>query len=286
MQTQCVFCHLRTVESLIKKFRPEPEIADQFVNNALRLLADNPKTPNPVVATEIHRLARKALGIDDLYRDEKHEANRLLLDHYETWESIVRESPNPAKMALRLAVLGNVIDYGAHIVSDDLLTQVRSFLETLPVVDDSDQLLADAASAKSILYLADNAGEIVLDRLLIESLDREKVTVAVRGFPVINDVTLEDAAEVGLDKTCRVIGNGYDAPSTILEECSDELRTAYEEADLVIAKGQGNLEGLIRERRPGLYFLLMAKCDPIADATGVNPGDMLIAASSRLRDAF
>lgn len=285
MRPQCVFCHLRTVESLICKFRPESSVAERFVQDSLRLLVENPETSNPVVACRLHRLARAALRVNDLYAAEKHAANQLLLDRYPFWQRLVHENESPSRVAVRLAVLGNVVDYGAHTVSDDLLGQVQSLLDQPLAVDDTPELLEEAAHACSILYLADNAGELVFDRLFIETLGGANVTVVVRGASVINDATIDDAIEVGLDQVCRVIGNGSDAPSTIIEECSEEFQRAYSDADLVIAKGQGNLEGLIHERRPGLFFLLMAKCEPISELTGVNPGDMLVASASRFRAA-
>jgi hypothetical protein len=129
------------------------------------------------------------------------------------------------------------------------------------------------------LYLGDNCGEIVFDKLFIETMDHPNVTFAVRGNPVINDATLEDAAQVGLDNVCRVISNGFDAPSTLLEFCSDEFAEAYNNADLVISKGQGNFEGLMESRHPNEFFLLIAKCWPIANLLGVGKNDMVVLKS-------
>jgi uncharacterized protein with ATP-grasp and redox domains len=120
-----------------------------------------------------------------------------------------------------------------------------------------------AAEADRILYLADNAGEIVFDRLLIEALGSRRITLSVRGSPVLNDATIEDAKTAGLYDMVDVIENGSDAPGTILEECNDELRKCYQKADLIIAKGQGNFETLSRETR-NIYFLFKVKCAVIA----------------------
>ena len=117
--------------------------------------------------------------------------------------------------------------------------------------------------ARKILYLADNAGEIALDRLLIEQLSPSKVTLVVRGAPVLNDATLIDAATVGLDEIVEIIDNGSDAPGTILDDCSPEFLRRYEDADLIIAKGQGNYESLSDENR-NIFFLFKVKCRVIA----------------------
>ena len=119
------------------------------------------------------------------------------------------------------------------------------------------------AGAQSILYLADNAGEIAFDRLLVEQIPTERVTVAVRGHPVINDATLHDAQAVGLDRIVEVVENGSDAPGTILKDCSADFRRRFAEADLIIAKGQGNFESLYDA--PGnLLFLFKVKCSVVA----------------------
>lgn len=98
----------------------------------------------------------------------------------------------------------------------------------------------------------------------------------VREKPVINDVTLDDAQQVGMDGICTVITNGYDAPSTLLEYCSESFKEAYDEADLIISKGQGNFEGLLERKQPNLYFMLIAKCQPMSEKLGVSNGDMVV----------
>jgi uncharacterized protein with ATP-grasp and redox domains len=167
--------------------------------------------------------------------------------------------------AIRLALAGNVIDFG---VSANLLeSEVQSAIdESLTVPLDAQVLEAfrdRTTNAKDILYLADNAGEIVFDRLLIEQLPREKVTLVVKGAPVINDATIEDAQIAGLTDIVNVIDNGSDAPGTILESCSEDFRNRFNRADLVIAKGQGNYE-TINDTEKDTFFILRAKCPVIA----------------------
>ena len=113
------------------------------------------------------------------------------------------------------------------------------------------------------LYLADNAGEIVFDRLLIERLPAEKVTLAVRGGAVLNDATLIDAENTGITELVEVIRNGSDAPGTILEDCSEEFKRCFAAADLIVAKGQGNYESLSHFKKK-IYFLLTVKCSVVA----------------------
>lgn len=140
----------------------------------------------------------------------------------------------------------------------------------------SSELKEALSTAKTVLYLGDNAGEIVLDKLFIETLMHPNLYFAVRGAPVINDATLDDAQYVGIDAVADVISNGYDAPSTIVDRCSPQFQELFNKADVIISKGQGNLEGLLEKTDKQVYFLLMVKCDVIAEALGVKKGDFVV----------
>ena len=136
--------------------------------------------------------------------------------------------------------------------------------------------------AKDILYLGDNAGEIVFDRLFIEQMPHEKVTYVVRGEPIINDVTIEDAREVDMFDLVDVIDNGSDAPGTILETCSHEFQQRFASSDLVIAKGQGNYETL-SDVNKRIFFLLQVKCPVIAKDIGFEVGSFIVKANTECR---
>jgi len=184
----------------------------------------------------------------------------------------IDKSLDPMGMAIRLAIAGNVIDLG---VSGDITElQIREAIDNTlkePFEGDVQGFHKAVTKAQKILYLADNAGEIVFDRLLIERLPTERVTVVVRGYPVLSDVTMIDAENVGLCDITKVIDNGSDAPGTILTDCSEEFREYYDEADLIIAKGQGNFETLSDEDA-NIIFLFKAKCPVIADHVGLPVG--------------
>lgn len=138
-----------------------------------------------------------------------------------------------------------------------------------------------AERAERVLYLADNVGEIVLDRLLVEMLPVGRVTVAVKSGPIINGATIEDAAAAGLAEVAEVVETGLDAPGTILRGCSEDFQARFEAADLVIAKGQGNYETLDESGKRGLFFLLRAKCPVVARNLGCAPGSVLVKANER-----
>ncbi len=276
MRYECYFCHIKTVENLLDKFQPEAGIAEKLVQSTNKFLDKNWDLTNPDIATGIHRMARDILNRQELYKEEKCEANELLLGMYDVWKEMVIESENPFFTAAKLAVIGNVLDYGAHSIESDIVNQINTLSGKKLAIDETDTLFERINSARSILYLGDNAGEIVFDKLFIETFGPSDVTYVVRGKPVINDVTMEDAKQCGMDKICRIISNGFDAPSTLPAYCSDEFVEGYNQADLIIAKGQGNFEGLMNSDHNNLFFLLMAKCKPMAELLKVNVGDMIV----------
>jgi len=267
---------MKTVEKLVQKFSVDDEFAEKFTFCAHQLLSERREEGNARLSTEIQRLARQTFQNDDLYAREKRHANELLLDNYAYWTSVVNYSKNPFATAAKLAVIGNIIDYGAHIVLDDISKQISDFFQQELSIDQTAALKSEIEHAEHVLYLGDNCGEIVFDKLFIETMNHPKVTFVTRGGPVINDATLEDAAMVGMDKVCEVISNGADAPSTLLDLCSSEFQKLFQTADLIISKGQGNYEGLAYSGQFNIFFLLIAKCDPVAETLGVNKNDMVV----------
>ena len=152
---------------------------------------------------------------------------------------------------------------------------------TISLEGDVEAFSSAISQANNILYLTDNAGEIVLDQLLIEQMPTERVTVAVRGLPVINDATMKDAEETGLTDLVTVIDNGSDAPGTLLEDCSPAFQQCFTDADLIIAKGQGNFESL-NEVRKDIFFLLKAKCPLVSEHLGYPVGSLVLKRSNEL----
>jgi hypothetical protein len=219
----------------------------------------------PVMSQQIFRIIRETLGVADPYLEAKRRFNDFALGMKDNLRQRVTESENPWATATKLAIAGNIIDFGVHNSLDE--AQVEACIhDALAAEFDTDQVkrFAETASrAKEILYLADNAGEIVFDQLLLELMPLERVTVAVKGGPIINDALLADARETGLTDMVRVIDNGTDAPGTILEQCREEFREHFARADMIISKGQGNYETLSESNRP-IWFLLKVKCPVVS----------------------
>lgn len=270
---ECLPCLVRqAMEAARRASRDEAE-TEALLRKIMKRLSrmDFGDSP-PAVARGIHRLIRRATGVDDPYGREKARFNAMALELLPSFEKTIASSPDPFAAALRLSVAGNVIDLGAKgdLTEREAFDAVARALEE-PLAGDLEGFRAAALSAKRILYLADNAGEIVFDRPLLRALPAGGVTVAVRGRPVINDAVMADAVAAGIADIVPVIDNGSDAPGTILRDCSPSFRKAFRSADLIIAKGQGNYETLCDVDAP-LWFLFKVKCATVAGHCGMEIG--------------
>ena len=281
----CISCFVRQALDAARFATDDERIHKKVVDQVLRLAADLDMSQSPpVMGQQIHRLVRKLVGSEDPYHSVKKQFNSLALKLYPDLRKQIISSDDPFETAVRLAIAGNIIDFGVKssltelevrkTVSDSL----SSYLDPEQVQNFKNAVM----DAEEILYLADNAGEIVFDHLLIEQLPIEKITVVVKGSPVINDATIEDANLVGLGRIVEVIDNGSDGPGTILETCSQDFLERFEKADLIIAKGQGNYETL-SDVDKNIFFLLKAKCLVIAEDIGCEVGEMILQNNASIK---
>ena len=273
----CIPCFIRQALDAARMATGDQAIHERVLREALRMAATlDPQATPPAMGQRLHRLIRELTGNDDPYAQVKQRFNALALRAYPRLRRLVEEADDPFATAARLAIAGNVIDSAIHNELDHAGVEeaVRHALSA-PLTGDPAAFQEAVASSRDILYLTDNAGEIVFDRLLIERMPLEKVTVAVRGRPVLNDATVEDAEVAGLTALVEVIDNGSDAPGTILDDCNALFREHFDRADLVIAKGQGNFETLSDVGR-GVFFVLKAKCPVIARDLGCEVGSLVL----------
>jgi len=274
---ECIPCFIRQTLDAVRFATDDQTVHERVLREVLRAASEmDLRTSPPVTGQRIHRLIRQLTGQDDPYRQVKDKFNKLALQWYDDLKARIDKSDDPLETAVRLAIAGNIIDFGVgnhldqssvrdaieHALTNELVGSFQAFRERL-------------ASARDVFYLADNAGEIVLDRLLIEQLPTKKITLVVKGQPVINDATMIDAEASGLTELVEVIDNGSDAPGTILEECSQEFQNRFKAADLVIAKGQGNYETL-SDIDKDIFFVLKVKCPVIARHLGCEVGSLIL----------
>lgn len=234
--------------------------------------------PPAYTTTLIHRSIRDRLG-NDPYRKIKSRYNDLAMELCPGLRERARRSGDPLLAASRLAIAGNIIDFGIFS-SVDINGSVARALEDRIAVDDYQSFRRDVSEAQKILYLLDNSGEIVFDMILIGELARlgKKVKAVVKGSPVLNDATIDDAMQVNLGSLCEIIDNGSDAVGTILEWTSPEFQEEFRSAELIISKGQGNFETLVGKAKR-TYFLFQSKCDVVSRELGLSVGSMLLRKS-------
>ena len=275
----CFPCFLRQSLIALRLGTEDRELQETILKSILEDIGSADTSKPPAFATTfIHRKIRQMLGKDP-FRDIKSEYNRAGLKLYPSLKAAVAESPDPLWTATRLAIAGNVIDFGIF-TSVDIEGTIRKALDSPLAVDDYGTFKDAVSTIDEILYLTDNAGEIVFDRLLIETLvsSGRRVKAVVKGAPVINDCTREDAAESGLSDVCEVIDNGSEAVGTILDWVSSSFRQKFTDAQLIISKGQGNFETLTDIEKE-IFFLFQSKCEVVSKELGLSIGSMLLKKS-------
>jgi len=231
------------------------------------------KTP-PELSKHVHEIIKATTECDDPYRTVKARDNALAMRLYSEAKRIVGSSSDPLRAAIKLAIAGNVLDFGTP-ARFDIEQTMRGAVKTDFGIDDYERFNSSLAGAKRVLYIADNAGEVVFDRFLLDQLrlKGKEITYAVKDEPIINDALAEDAKFAGIDQIAKVIPVGGGTPGVVLGLASPEFIDRYHGADMVIAKGQGNYESLSDEP---IFFLLIAKCDLIAKDLKVKVGDMIL----------
>ncbi len=270
---ECLPCIFRQTLDAVRRVSEDLAFHEQVVREVAGWVQTaDLNQPPPVLAQRIHRLLRERTGVVDPYAGAKARDNALALSLLPELRERLARAADPLFLAVRLAIAGNLIDLGPkhELSAEEILRAIRQ-AESEPFSGEIESLRKASASARQILYLADNAGEIVLDRLLVERLEPSRVTVAVRGVPVINDATLSDAQAAGLSEVAEVISNGSDAPGTVLSDCNAAFRERFAQADLVISKGQGNFETLSAAPRD-ICFLFKVKCPVVAAKAGLPLG--------------
>ncbi len=275
----CIPCFIRQVLDAVRMTSDDQQVQLQVLRQALRLASEVDLTQSPpAMAQQIHRYIRELTTNPDPYVKLKDKFNKIALQMYPDLRTRIEQSADPLETAVRLAIAGNIIDFGVSSNIEESQVQ-KTVAESLEAPLDLNAL-ADfrkaVTEAKSILYLGDNAGEIVFDRLLVEQLPHQKITFVVKNGPVINDATMEDALITGMTDVVEVIDNGSDAPGTILESCSEQFRDRFDKTELIIAKGQGNYETL-SDVDKDIFFLLRAKCSVAAGHIGCEIGDMVLS---------
>ena len=279
LHLDCIPCTQQQALRAARACGVPPQRQEMILRSVLEHLAEADWNVTPMsLGMYVHRTVRRLSGVDDPFSQAKARSNELALQLYPQLRDTVREADDPLHMAVRLAIAGNIMDLGA-LGDFDLEATLQRVADLDFALDDSADFAQHLDQATSLILFADNAGEIVFDRLLIETiLARQplEVSVVVKSGPFINDATVRDAHEAGLTDLSGVdilrVGNGDDDGGPAYD--SDEVSSWIRDHDVVIAKGQGNYEAL--SGHTGVFFMLMAKCPAVAQHIGVEVGDIIM----------
>lgn len=275
LDSQCILCLLKRHADTAAKYGNEEQVT-AFTRDLMRLIYNGPvEMSAPFYTPGITKLFTEHFGLaDDRFADEKEASNRYALERFDRITELVRSADDPLYAGLQAAILGNYIDFSAlqGEVSFEKLDEMLALLHTIEVDREVfRKLRADLENGRELLYLTDNAGEIVFDRVWLEvirdSFPNLSVTVCVRGGNAQNDATIVDAQAIGMP--FPVIGNGTRIPGTVLELASEELKEALCRADVIIAKGQANVETLLDTGHGyNIYYAFLVKCRRFIDRFG------------------
>jgi damage-control phosphatase, subfamily I len=273
----CIPCFVDLTLETARNLGLDEGTTRSLLNRTLDILrALDWSQPPPLTGRAVHRVLAEFAGTADPFLDAKIADTEAALAMLPGVEARVAAAAHPFTEALRFSLAGNIIDAGVGPGWDP--DEAGGFEDRLPELPDPGpvrELERRIAEAGTVLFLADNAGEIVLDRPLLDLIGPDRLTVAVRGGPILNDATLDDALRSGLVERYRVVTNGSDVPGTWLEECSPEFVARFEDADLVVAKGQGNFETLHEVDRP-MTFLFLVKCSALSRVLGLPLGTPVV----------
>ena len=282
---ECVACLAKQAVKIAEDFNGDYNAKEKILRSCLKILSESSyELSSPAISYFMHSEAKKISNLTDPYEALKEFSNKISSEIHnqiisEKW---LENADDPFNMACRLAIAGNIIDYSAGIDVSylEVMKSVRESIVKKLYGESTDLLYHRIQSAKSILYLADNAGEVFFDRFLLSQIDKQKLTLVVKGGPIVNDATIKDATAADLYSLVNtVIETGHDSQGIMLEYCSPEFIQKFEAADLIISKGMANFETLYDQTDKEVFYLFRAKCNRIATVVGCNKMEYVIVRS-------
>lgn len=276
LDLNCISCNINQAIRVMDLFAVERSKREELMREVLEYLSNTDYSKcNPEVIGGTWDIILKYIKNDAPYADVKKYYNTEVLKMSESIDSLINNSDDKFNTALKIAIAGNLIDFAAkHKFDLEMLKkEIMNIDEIKLAIDHSKNLYECLRTARSVMYLGDNCGEICLDKLFIKYIKSEfpnvKVYFGVRGKAIVNDVTLDDAQMVGMQEVADIIENGDGSLGTVIERVSDEFKEKFYGADVVIAKGQGNYESLSEIDKNKIFHLFMAKCEPVSSLLGV-----------------
>ncbi|MBW2091824.1 MAG: DUF89 family protein [Deltaproteobacteria bacterium] len=272
----CIACMFKQALNTVRFVTDDPEIQRRVLFRVAEAVAEMSLDMTPAILSKAaYDAVSEITGIRDPFKQAKEVINKEILDLVPRFREKINQSGDPLTAGLHLAAAGNVIDFGIR-QNYDLMTDIEATMGQEFAINDLSDFKKDLKPGVNLLYLGDNAGEIVLDRLLVEILKERGADIyfSVKSGPIINDATMEDAEVSGMVSLVKVIETGSDDIGVNWDKASKEFQKAFKSADIIISKGQGNFE-TCSTRKENIYFLLKAKCEAVALELGVNEGDIV-----------
>ncbi|MCM0648303.1 ARMT1-like domain-containing protein [Clostridium swellfunianum] len=278
---ECIYCLARQAVEIAEEATSDAAIQEEIIKKSLKELSEMDFNETaPEIAFKMHQHAKNITGIHDPYLRLKEQYNEIAEGIYERIieEKWLDKAQDRFDMACRLAIAGNIIDFsvGLRLEPSDIIKSVEESINHNIFGTGTAALREAVEKSKNIIYIADNSGEIIFDKFLLENLPVEKVTYVVKGGPIVNDATMKDALSTGVANLVKVIDNGHSAQGTILKDCSDSFNSEFNKADLVISKGQANFETLSHIKDKTIFYLMRAKCQSVASAIGCKQMDYVL----------
>ena len=278
---ECGPCFLRQAREAMDLSTDDETLKMEIMEDIFKFLSSNFKldTNSNGTGSAMHKMIKEKTSCRDPYRKEKIEGNEIALKYLPDVKRILEEDSS-LENHVKIAIIGNILDFGAFTLDDDIESVIKTALKKDLAVKDIEEFEESLKTHDKVLYLVDNTGEIVFDKLLLAKI-REyglMITIAVKSEPILNDACMEEALDAGLDEYGEIVEIGCGTVGYVDSEISDEFREIFESHDFVISKGMGNYEGLteIDLSDKDIYFLLCAKCNTISKDIGVNLHDMLL----------
>lgn len=277
MKYECFPCVFRqSLESAQMITNDDQKIKD-IMKYYAQIMPDavDKKLKAPKLAAKMQTYIKEICNVEDPYLKLKEKNLKQAKKLLPVVEEEIEKAEDPLLASLLMSAMGNSIDAGVSL-NVNIKENIDRAIERSFAHSDYLKFREELKSAETLLIIADNTGEAVFDRLLLKELEpyNLKITYAVRQIPILNDITAERAKELGINQYAEIIKSGTTAPGMIMEEAGEQFLEKYQNADLVISKGQGNLEGLL-DIEEDIYFLLKAKCEIIAEVLSVEVNDFV-----------
>lgn len=277
MKYECLPCLFKQFLESAKMVTDDEKIIKQILKKYSRMLPQliESESTAPMIAAEVQAYIKEISGVEDPYAEIKEKNLKSAFKLLPLVKEEIEAAADSLLAALLMSAMGNSIDAGVSL-NVNIKENIEKALADSFAHSDYQQFLGELKDADEILFIADNTGEAVFDKLLLKKLKKYdiKITYAVRETAILNDITYQGAKELGIDQYAEIIKSGSQAPGMLMDSASDKFLKHYQTADLVISKGQGNLEGLYGIET-GIYFLLKAKCEVIAEVLNVDKDDFI-----------